>query len=467
MKILFSNTFYQERVEYTSLISVIPPLDLAYCAALVRERIPQAVVSILDANVLRLSLEEQAKSIKDSMPEFIVFTAATHSINAVKRLCQELQSEKVTKILIGTHGSALPKEALEWIPEIDIVAYGEPEITVLEIIQSIIGNKPLSLVRGIYYRINNLVVNTEPRPVLEDLDSLSFPARDLLPNKHYFSPYSRSVTALQTTRGCPGQCTFCDSHLINGRSYRQRNPNRVVEEMEECFRKFGIRYFAIIDHTFTVSSAFVEQICFSVIKNGLRGKISWACNTRADMLSSQMILLMKRAGCIQIGIGIESGCNTKLALLQKGITEEQIKEAILRIKRCGIIAFGYAIIGFPGDTMESINQTKNKIFDFNPHTLQLSFATPLPGSELYEYCKKSNLISSDNWDDFVFLRKSIIVNQEFTCKELSILRKSIIKQFYFRPAKLLELFYLFTVKIHPDYLNSIKAFLKIIVNMEK
>lgn len=467
MKILFSNTFYQERVEYTSLISVIPPLDLAYCAAVVRKHVPETTVSILDANALCLSPEEQVKRINDSRPEVLVFTAATHSINAIKRLCQTLQNEKITKILIGPHGSALPKETLEWIPELDIVVYGEPEITVLEIIQSFLKNKPLSLVQGIYYRLDSSVINTEPRPILEKLDFLPFPARDLLLNKSYFSPYSSGVTALQTTRGCPGRCTFCDSHLINGRGYRARNPDRVVDEIEECVRKFGIKYFAIIDHTFTVSRVFVEQICEGVIKKGLEKRIRWSCNTRVDMLADQLLSLMQRAGCIQIGIGIESGQNTKLASMQKDITEAQIKEAIQRIKRHGLIAMGYAIIGFPQDTKESIKETKNKIFNFNPHTLQLSFATPLPGSALYEYCRKNNLISSANWDDFVFLRKSVIVNAGFTSEELSILRKEIIKQFYFRPAKLFELFYLFMIKVHLDYLNSFKAFLKIIVNIEK
>lgn len=193
----------------------------------------------------------------------------------------------------------------------------------------------------------------------------------------------------------------------------------------------------------------------------------WACNTRVDMLNDQLVSLMKRAGCIQIGIGIESGSNTGLALLHKNITEAQIKEAIQRIKRHGIIAMGYAIIGFPQDTKGSVKETKNKIFNFSPHTLQLSFATPLPGSELYEYCRRNRLIISDNWDDFVFLRKSVIVNKEFSCQELSVLRREIIKQFYFRPAKFLELLCLFTVKIHPDYLNAFKAFLKIIVNIKK
>ena len=467
MKILFSNTFYQQRVEYTSLISVVPPLDLAYCAALVRRRVAQADVSILDANALKLNLIDQVKRIKEFRPDILIFTAATHSINTVKYICQALEGEKVKKILIGSHGSAFPKETLMLISGLDIVVYGEPEITVLEIIQSLIEGNSLPSIRGIYHRYNNSILNTEPRPLLKDLDELIFPARDLLPNQLYFSPYSKGVTAIQTTRGCPGQCIFCDSHLINGQSYRERNPQKVVDEIEECLLKYKIKYFAIIDHTFTANRTFVEAVCNGIIKRNIHKMIHWACNTRVDMLSDELALLMKRAGCIQVGIGIESAYNVGLNSLRKDITEVQIKEAIQRLKRAGIIAMGYAIIGFPKDSLESIKETQKKIFNFNPHTLQLSFATPLPGSELYKYCLKENRITSDNWDDFVFLRKSIILNDSISCEDLTALRRNIIKKFYFRIPKIIELIYFFTFRVRLDYINCFKAGIKIALNIRK
>jgi len=467
MNILFSNTFYQKQVEYTSLISVIPPLDLAYCAALVRKHVPKACVSILDANVLKLNLIKQLEHIKNLKPDILIFTAATHSINAVKYICQALQGEKIIKILIGSHGSAFPKETLKLITELDIVVYGEPEITVSEIVQSLAEGKELSSIRGIYYRNNGVISNTEPRNLLKDLDELIFPARDLLPNRLYFSPYSSGVTAIQTTRGCPGQCTFCDSHLINGQVYRERNPDRVVEEIEECLRKYKIKYFAIIDHTFTANRAFVAAVCNGIIRKNIHKKIHWACNTRVDMLTDQLALLMKQAGCIQVGIGIESGYNAGLTSLRKNITETQIKEAIQRLKRVGIIAMGYAIIGFPKDSLESIEETKKRIFDFNPHTLQLSFATPLPGSDLYEYCRKDNRIISNNWDDYCFLRKSIILNDSISCEDLARLRRKIIKQFYFRLSKIIELIFFFIFRVHLDYINCFKGVTKIALNIRK
>ena len=154
-------------------------------------------------------------------------------------------------------------------------------------------------------------------------------------------------------------------------------------------------------------------------------------------------------------------------LIKKDITEDQIKGAIGRLKKAGIIAMGYAIIGFPDDTMADLKKTRDKIFDFDPHALQLSFATPLPGSRLYETCVQKDLIATDSWDDYTFLRRSIIRNSSISRGELEELRRGIIKEFYFRPKKIFELstFLAFTTK--PDYLNCFKAFLKIISNIGK
>jgi len=464
MKVLLTNTYYQKRVEHASLISVVPPLDIAYCASLVRSRVSSAEVSLLDANALKLGYEQHVSKIKDIGPGILVFTAATHSINSIKHLIPRLKMPICKTILIGSHGTAFPKEVLSEIKELDIVVCGEPEFSVLEIVESLMEQKPLSLVNGICYRDVDKIVCNQPRHLIADLDSLPFPARDLLPNRLYFSPYEYPVTSIQTTRGCPGKCSFCDSHLLSGSLLRMRSPDMVVNEIEESYNKFKIKYFAIIDHTFTANRIFVANVCKEIINRKLNSHIKWACNTRVDMLDDDILLLMKHAGCLQIGVGIESGYNKGLESVKKGITENQIKEAIARIKRHGIFVVGYAIIGFPGDTKESVDSTKQKIFDYNPHGLQLSFAAPLPGSQLYDYCKKSDLIMTDNWDDFVFLRKSIIRNNSLSSEIISKIRDHIIRSFYFRPGKIVELLFFIIFRSGINRKSAIKGACKILFN---
>jgi len=467
MRVLFSNTAFQRRVEHTSLISVVPPLELAYCAALVRNRSPAVDVSILDANVLGIDEGKHEQRIREYDPDVLVFWAATFSINTVRRLVSALSDPDMTTILAGPHGTALPQGVMSEIGGLDIVIRGEPEVTVARVVEAVESGRPLSEVRGIHFRKDGAVIGTDDRPGIEDIDTLPFPARDLLQNDLYSSPYSSRVTALRTTRGCPGKCRFCDSHLLVGHRVRTRSPESVADEIEECVHNYGTDYFAILDHTFTVKRSFVKAVCKEVIARRLNRRIRWVCNTRVDMLSDEMLALMRRAGCLQIGIGIESGDNARLSAVKKGITEDQIKGAIKRIRSHGILAMGYTIIGFSSDTAEDLDRTREKIFRFDPHILQLAFATPLPGTALREEAEKEDRILSDDWDDYVFLRKSIIRNDTMSQKELEDRRREILKAFYFRPLKLVRLAGFLAFRARPSYISVIKAAFKVIGNVDK
>ena len=468
MRVLFSNTCYQQRVEYTSLISVVPPLELATCAALVRRELPGVEVALLDANVLGLSDAALAQRIRDLDPDVVVFWAATFAINSVRDIVAEISGVSETKlVLTGSHGSALPERTFGEIPGLDVIVRGEPEWTVLELVRRWKLGRDIERVDGIHARLDDgrRLANTPDRAACLDLDSLPVPARDLLPNHLYSAPWSTRVTALRTTRGCPGACRFCDSHLMVGRRTRTRDPVAVVNEMEDCAKAFGTDYFAILDHTFTARREFVEAVCEGILGRwNLRG-VRWVCNTRVDMLSDELVALMRKAGCLQIGLGIESADNAHLSQVKKDITEDQIRAAIGRLKRHGIIAMGYTIVGFPGDDADKIARTKTKILDLDPHTLQLSFATPLPGTGLWDDCVAEDRILSDDWDDYVFLRKSIIRSDAFAPGELAALRRDIVKSFYLRPGKLARLGLFLAARVRPNMQATFQASLEVLRNM--
>ena len=465
MKILFTNTYYQKKVEYTSLISIVPPLDLAYAAAAVREIEGAHEIRIIDANAERYSMYDLSHRIREYAPDILVVTAPTHSINAARDIFESARDCDFITMLMGTHGTALPEETLRYIPALDIILLGESERILQRIIPRLETGSDIADIPGIAYRVKEHVAIQEKDCLDGPFDALPFPARDLLPNHKYASPFANRVTAIQTTRGCPGRCVFCDSHLLYGYNYRARNPHRVVDEIEQCFRDYSITYFAVLDHTFTAYSHYVIDICNEIIRRDLHHSITFVCNTRVDMLDDNVLRIMKQAGCLQIGIGIESGETDRLRQIHKNISQEQLKDAVQRIKKHGMLVMGYALIGFPHETIEDIRKTERIIFELNPHTLQLSFATPLPGTELYAACEKENRILSDNWDDFVFLRKSVIKNQHMGTEELEYRRQRILTRFYLRPSKLLEIifFLLFRVRIH--YISSLKAGLKIVTSL--
>jgi anaerobic magnesium-protoporphyrin IX monomethyl ester cyclase len=468
MRVLFTNTCYQQRVEYTSLISVVPPLEIATCAALVRRDCPEVEVVLLDANAMGWTDAQLARRIRDHAPDVVVFWAATFAINAVRDIVAELACGPETRVVLtGSHGSALPERTLEEIPGLDVIVRGEPEYTVLELIQAWKRGDSAEGVAGLHARLDHgdRLIATPDRAVCMDLDSLPVPARDLLPNHRYSAPWSTRVTALRTTRGCPGACRFCDSHLMVGRRTRTRDPVAVVNEMEDCARAYGTDYFAILDHTFTARRAFVEQVCEHMLRRRALRRVRWVCNTRVDMLSDELVSLMRRAGCLQIGLGIESADNARLSQVKKHITEDQIRAAIGRLKRHGIIAMGYTIIGFPDDDAERIERTKRKILDLDPHTLQLSFATPLPGTGLWDDCVAEDRILSDNWDDYVFLRKSIIRNDHLGPQQIEAARRDIVKSFWLRPGKLAQLGWFLTARARPSATATFDASLKVLRNM--
>ena len=465
MRVFFTNVAYQSRVEHTSLISVIPPLDLATSAALVRRDLPGTEVALLDANVENLGEQEIARRAAQFAPDLMVVSAATHSINAASRLFSLTADFPCQRLLTGPHGSALPEQTLAAIPALDIIIRGEPEETILDTVNAVQNNRDLGEVSGLTFRRGTDLISTPDRGFNNSLDQLPMPAFDLLPMSRYSSPYSRRIAALRTTRGCPGRCTFCDSHLLFGCRTRLRSVEKVVDEIATCQATYKARYFAIIDHTFTASRKFVTAFSDEIIQRGLHKKIRWVCNTRVDMLDNDILDRMQTAGCLQIGIGIESADDKGLSQVKKGVTEDQIIAAIERIKKHNIICMGYAIIGFPEDTRESIARTRDKIFNFNPHTLQLSFATPLPGTGLWKQCQNEDRILSADWNDFVFLKKSIIRNKNMGTEELHRLRDSIVRDFYLRPGKLLELTDFFLRKARIDPFAAAIASGKILKNM--
>jgi anaerobic magnesium-protoporphyrin IX monomethyl ester cyclase len=465
MRVLFTNTCYQQRVEYTSLISVVPPLELATCAALVRRELPGVEVALLDANALGLSERQVAQRIGELEPDVVVLWAATFAINAVRDIVAQAAGGP-RFVLTGSHGSALPERTMGEIPGLDVIVRGEPEWTVLELIRAWQQRRPLDEVHGIHVRLDEAeLLSTPSRALCQQLDQLPVPARDLLQNTLYSAPWSTRVTALRTTRGCPGACRFCDSHLLSGARIRTRSPVSVVNEMEDCAKAYGTDYFAILDHSFTASRDFVVEVCERIIqRRGLRG-VRWVCNTRVDMLGDELVALMRRAGCLQVGLGIESADNARLTQVKKGITEDQIRSAIGRLKRHGIIAMGYTIIGFPDDDADKIARTKAKILDLDPHTLQLSFATPLPGTGLWHDCVAQGRLLSHDWDDYVFLRKSIIRNDHLSSVEIEALRRDIVKSFYLRPEKLTRLGWFLAARARPSSTAVLQASVKVIGNM--
>lgn len=284
---------------------------------------------------------------------------------------------------MGTHATALTEYILEK-GYCDIIVRGEPEYTTLETVRNLSNLKD---VLGISYREEGRVVNNAGRPLIENLDELPFPARDLVDNSKYriVSFPGEPVAMVLTSRGCPFDCTFCATHLFYQRKRNVRSVENVVAEIEEIVRKFRINHIFLIDDTFTIGEKRVIGLCELLQERKL--DIEWICLGRVDTVTEPMLNAMHKAGCKEIIYGIESASPAVLATTRKNITLEQMHNAVKITKDLGIRVSLFFMFGNPGDTLESIRATSRLARKLNPNFASFNIATPDPGTPIFEEMK--------------------------------------------------------------------------------
>lgn len=449
--------------------SRLPPIGLCSLAASVRKY--GFEVAILDAYNLGLSTQATVKKIMEFSPTHVGITASTSYVFFAAKLAKMIREDQhqIVTIIGGSHLSAMPHETMEKFPDFDIGVIGEGEETIVELLNlppSLLG---LDKVRGIIYRgQDGALKKTQPRPYLDDLDKLPYPAWDLLqgfPSYYRPSPtnYKRlPIASLVTSRGCPYQCTFCD-RTVFGNRYRSFSADYIIGLVKELKYKYGVGEIAFYDDTFTVNGLRLDKICEYFIKNDL--KLFWSCLGRVDLVDSKKLKLMKRAGCWLISYGIETASQKILDLYQKKISLLQIKEAIKITKDEGIHTRGFFMIGNPLETEDTIAQLRDLLRRMPLDDIHIGFFTPLPGSELYKSADKYGRFSRD-WramDRYAlnFIPKSL--NKDLLLKYKSKLYRS----FYLQPTKLLRYFILlFNPKRTLEILSRGLIFLKLIIIKE-
>lgn len=437
-KVALVNLPFQEDIEAVAQTSVGPPMGQAYVASMLLEKGHD--VQMIDANALRMQLPEIMKKLASFSPDVVGTTAATPSLvlatefaKGVKRLGD------IPVILGGPHGSALPEETLLQNREIDTVVVGEGETIAHDLVLGLTGGGNLVDVPSIAFIRDGRPVVTQPAPILEDLDQLPFPARQLLPNHLYRTIDSWPMTCVIAVRGCPARCIYCNVPHLAGRGMRRRSATNIVAEMELCLAQWGVSFFSFIDDTFTTSRAWVHDLCDTIIEAGLGKKVRWSCLTRPDMADTEMLGKMKAAGCVRVEFGIESGSPRMLKFLRKGASLENIRGAFAAARKVGLVTLGFAMVNIPGETREDMEMTLDEILSIDPTFLQLSFCTPYPGTYLHEYCAENGLLETSDWSRYRFLREPVIQNPNMTAAEIQEWHSQILRRFYFRPRKFVQI----------------------------
>jgi len=277
-----------------------------------------------------------------------------------------------------------------------------------------------------------------PAPI-EDLDALPAPARDLLPMDRYRCTDSDSFTTLVAMRGCPCACVYCAVPSLFGRRVRHRDPDRVVAEMQEVQDRYRIEFFSFVDDTFTSRFDWVERFCDRMVESGLASRVRWICLTRPDMVTQDLMVRMRRAGCVRVELGIESASEPGRRYLKKGLTVPAIRDAFCAARRAGLSTMAFAILNIPGETADDIRRTMDLILEVNPDYLQVSFLTPYPGTPLRVRAEAEGWRLSEDWARYSFLNEVVFTHGTLSEQEVRLWHGRILRAFYLRPRTLFNL----------------------------
>ncbi len=412
---------------------VLPPLGIAYIAGSL-ERAGHDV-TIIDAMAENLTRNEVKEKIKESGAKIVGVTCMTPTIHGALEACEIAKECGTTVIIGGVHLEVYPKETLSY-DYIDYGVIGEGEETIVELVEAIEKNKDVSNIKGIAYKKNGEVF-INPVRIIEDIDSLPTPARHLLPIKKYNSIIGLyPMTTMMTSRGCPFKCGFCFKSETD-KFLRLRDPIKVVDEMEDVIKQYGIKEIMFYDDTFTWNKKHVIDICNEILRRKI--KVKWEAPTRVNTIDEELLKLMKKAGCRRLRFGVESGDPEILKLMNKNINVPMVKKAIGLTRKIGIESFAYFIIGYANETPKTIRKTINLAKELDCDLVMFTVATPAPETPLYAMAFEKGLINFDYWKKFTL--KEIDSRFPYFVPDAEDWIKKAYREFYFRPKYILRQFF--------------------------
>ena len=415
------------------------PIWLAYATG-VLEKIGHEV-RLVDAVARRWDRNKVLEDAKEFKPDLVVvdsnFSSLQNDINVAKII---KENTGAVSVMVGPPASQFPEKILN--NGVDIVARFEYDFTLSDIAETIDKNSDFTKIRGISYKENGKIIHNPDRDFTssEELDRIPFVSKvykDHLNIKDYFLNHALyPMVQIFTGRGCPNRCTFCSwPKTLMGRKYRVRSVQNVADEFEFVANELPeVKEIFIEDDTFTINKKRVKQFCEEIKKR--RIDISWGCQSRAD-LDYETMKAMKGAGCRLLDVGYESGSDEILKNIKKGITVNQLREFTRNAKKAGLKILADFVIGFPGETKETAEQTIRFIKEIKPDLLQVAVATPIPGTEFYDYVKENGFLLVDDLEkslDDQGFQKCIVSYPEFTKEDIENYVDRALKEYYLSPS---------------------------------
>jgi anaerobic magnesium-protoporphyrin IX monomethyl ester cyclase len=408
--------------------SPLPPLSLSYLAGVLAQE--GIEIRILDFLVTHYHPKKLRRELEEYRPQLVGATCVTLNYPIARRMlkvCKDFDPCIFT-VIGGPHVTFAQEETLLSSPWIDAVVIGEGERTMVELARAVAEDGDIRQVAGIAFAEGGRVVRTSTRPLIEDIDQLPLPTRELLPMARYRA-LGTPCTVI-TSRGCPYSCIFCSGHRMFGPRVRFRSPGLVVDEIEKLQRDFGLGKINIVDDTFTLNHSHTRAVCEEILRRNLQMK--WSVFARVDRISEDLAQLMNRAGCEWVLFGVESADEGILKAIKKGTTPEDVRRGVKVAAEAGINVFNSFILGLPGESWE----TARKSLAFGDELYQqygakygFHMLSPLPGTEIYERAQDYGIrILSRNWARYNAnepITETATMSKEMVKEAMSIYNKGI------------------------------------------
>ena len=447
MKILFLQPPARTR-QHESIL--VPPLGLLSVATVLKRA--GYDISIRDTFAEGMDWEEFEAFIRSESPDVLGIGGMTPVVDTTFRAIRIARPYCRTIIMGGPHVSLFGQKVFEQCAELDYGICGEGEYATLALLEALAADRPTEHLPGIVHR----TFHNPPGPAMIDMNSMPYPDRSMLNNALYRYPLARyrPVTTMFTSRGCPYQCVFCDKSIF-GSTWRSRDAEHVLSEIDEIINVHGIRSIIFYDDLFTVDKNRVAAICEGILARGRR--IDWKCEGRVNLVDPDLLRLMKRAGCSMIAYGAESGNQSGLDYLNKKTTPEQIVTAFEKTRQARIPTMAYFLLGIPVETYEDEIRTIEFAKKIKPTYAQFSILSPFYGTALYNDAVSRGWyreIDAQNPLD-KDLKRPVIISKNWDEEKLRLIVREAYRRFYFRPAYMAR--YLLSLRSLAQLSDSLKT----------
>jgi len=408
-----------------------PPHDLmAMCGYLRKKGIES---DLIDANAAEHTIEDVQKIIQEKNYDVIFYSTSTctiHKDHLIGKVAKE-HNPKTFVACVGTHVMALPDEAFRDSPWLDAMIYSaEWEQCTYNIIDNL---HDLDQAKGIYYRkTDGSIVKTAPQENIMDYDSLGWPAHDKLKASLYGDPTSRRFpkTMVQAQKACINSCSFCCQPAFFGKKVKKRSIPDFINELK-WVQELGFKEVMINDATLTGDMKWAKKLFEAMIEAKI--DLTWNCTTRVERVNDELLELMKKAGCHTVCMGLESTDEVILKNIKKNTDQNEVHEAVRLVRKHGMDTVLFCVVGFPGETHQTIKNTIKFLKSIDTTFITLGIAVPAPGTEFFRHLDENGYLHHKDWSKYDPMQAPVFSYPNLSSEDIAFYSRYGLKQFYLRP----------------------------------